>query len=70
MALTPDLNIIKSPQEKNSDDRSLNFPLEVGKHWSYVNDYDLNDMTYGRLQGRDKDNVAVLGYGEGAGTRG
>ena len=45
LALTPDLNIIKSPQEKNSDDRLLSFPLEVGKQWSYVNDYVLNDMT-------------------------
>ena len=49
-----------------SDYRLLSFPLEVGKHWSYVNDYDLNDFdlynTFGRLQGRDKDSVAVLGY--------
>jgi hypothetical protein len=31
LVLTPDLNIIESPQEKNSDDRLLSFPLEVGK---------------------------------------
>jgi len=49
--LTPDLNIIESPQEKNSDDRLLSFPLEVGKQWSYVNDYVLNDMTLARLWG-------------------
>jgi hypothetical protein len=28
---------------------------------SYVNDYLLNDMTYGSLQGRNKVSVAVLG---------
>jgi hypothetical protein len=62
LALTPDLNIIESPQQKNSDERLLSFPLEVGKQWSYVNDYLLNDMTYGSLQGRNKVSVAVLGY--------
>ena len=62
LALTPDLNIIKSPQEKNSDDRGLSFPLEVGKQWSYDNDYLLNDMTFGTLQGHYKASIAVLGY--------
>ena len=62
LALTPDLNIIESPQEKNSDERFLSFPLEVGKHWSYVNDYVLNDMTLGTLQGHNNESVAVLGY--------
>ena len=62
LALTPDLNIIESPQEKNSDDRLLSFPLEVGKQWSYVNDYLLNDMTYGSLQGHNNVSVAVLGH--------
>ncbi len=62
LALTPDLNIIKSPQQKNSDDMLLSFPLEVGKQWSYVNDYDWNDMTWGTLQGQNDMSVAVLGY--------
>ena len=62
LALTLDLNIIESPQEKNSDDRFLSFPLAVGKHWSYVNDYVLNDMTLGTLQGHNNESVAVLGY--------
>ena len=62
LALIPDLNIIKSPQEKNSDDRLLSFPLEVGKQWSYVDDYDLNDMTLGTLQGRGERSVVVLAY--------
>ena len=30
LALTPDLNIIESPQAKMSDYRLLSFPLEVG----------------------------------------
>jgi hypothetical protein len=62
LTLTPDLNIIESPQQKNSDERGLSFPLEVGKQWSYDNDYLLNDMTFGTLQGHLKASVAVLGY--------
>jgi len=62
LALTHDLNIIKSPQEENSDDRLLSFPLEVGKQWNYVDDYVVNDMTLGTLEGRGKRSVAVLGY--------
>jgi hypothetical protein len=62
LALTPDLNIIESPQEKHSDNRLLSFPLEVGKQWSYVNDYVLNDQFYGTLHGRNEVSVAVLGY--------
>jgi hypothetical protein len=62
LTLTPDLNIIESPQQKNSDKKGLSFPLEVGKQWSYDNDYLLNDMTFGTLQGHLKASVAVLGY--------
>ena len=38
------------------------FPLEVGKQWNYVDDYVVNDMTLGTLEGRGKRSVAVLGY--------
>ena len=62
LALTPDLNIIESPQEKHSDDRLLSFPLEVGKQWGYVDDYVFNDPFFGTLQGRNKVSVTVLGY--------
>jgi len=62
LVLTPDLNIIESPQEKNSDDRLLSFPLEVGKQWSYGNDYVLDDITWGHLDGHNEVRVAVLGY--------
>ena len=40
----------------------LSFPLEVGKQWSFVNDYVFNDPIFGTLQGRSKNSVAVLGY--------
>jgi len=62
LALTPDLNIIESPQEKHSDDRLLSFPLEVGKQWSYVNDYVLSDPFFYTVQGHNKVSVTVLGY--------
>jgi len=62
LALTPDLGIIESPQEKNSDDRSLSFPLEVGKQWSFVDDYVVYDQFFGPLRGRGNSSVAVLGY--------
>ncbi len=62
LVLTPDLNIIVSPQEKNSDDRLLNFPLKVGKQWSYGNDYVLDDISWGHLDGHNEVRVAVLGY--------
>ncbi len=34
----------------------------MGKQWSYVNDYVLNDQFYGTLHGRNEVSVAVLGY--------
>jgi hypothetical protein len=62
LALTPDLNMIESPREKESNLSELSFPLEVGKQWSFVNDYVFNDPIFGTLQGRSKCSVAVLGY--------
>ena len=62
LVLTPDLNIIELPQEKNSDDRLLSFPLEVGKQWSYGNDYVIDDITWGHLDGHNEVRVAVLSY--------
>ena len=37
LTLTPDLNIVESPTRKFSDRRVLNFPLEIGKSWTYAN---------------------------------
>lgn len=39
LRLTHELNVIESPREKHSNSRLLSFPLEVGKRWSYVNDW-------------------------------
>lgn len=60
LELSSDLNNIDSPRGKNSDLRLLNFPLEVGKQWSYVNDYVMKDL--GRETGRSNVDVAVVGY--------
>ena len=70
LALTPDLSIIKSPREKHSDNRLLSFPLEVGKQWSYVDDYVFNDQIFGTLQGRSKYERCRARLREGAGARG
>jgi hypothetical protein len=63
LALTPDLGIIESPQEKFSNDRKLSFPLEVGKQWSYEGDSAQSEMTHcGGCGTHFKASVAVLGY--------
>lgn len=59
LVLTTDLNVLESPRGKNSDDRRLTFPLEVGKQWSYANDYVLK--TAG-VEGHINVNVTVVGY--------
>jgi hypothetical protein len=41
LALTPDLNEIESPRGKDSDRRLLKFPLEIGKKWTFADDYTL-----------------------------
>jgi hypothetical protein len=59
LVLTPELNNVESPLSKNSDQRLLSFPLEVGKKWSFTDDY--FNRTWG-LQGRNNVAVAVVGY--------
>lgn len=39
LRLTPDLNVLESPRHKESNPRSLSFPLEVGKRWRYASDW-------------------------------
>jgi hypothetical protein len=39
LELTRDLNVVDSPRMRNSNARALDFPLEVGKTWSYRNDW-------------------------------
>ena len=38
LLLTADLNIIESPLRKESNAKALDFPLRVGKTWSYTSD--------------------------------
>lgn len=61
LLLTPDLNVLESPRRKDSDRRLLNFPLEVGKAWSYDSDYLLKDTG---VNGRGDYSVTVLLYGK------
>ncbi len=58
LALNRDLNTIFSPRAAHSDLRLLSFPLEVGKLWSFSNDYNL----FGIREGRMAANVSVVGY--------
>jgi hypothetical protein len=39
LLLTPDLNVLESPVQKNSHPAALRFPLEVGKRWRHANDW-------------------------------
>ncbi len=63
LALTLDLNVIESPREKQTNLRSLDFPLEVGKKWTYEDDYIyFNDPNFGRINGHFKIDVVVAAY--------
>lgn len=59
LLLSPDLNQVESPRRKNSDLRLLSFPLEVGKTWTYVDDYWLKDTG---TKGQSKTGVTVLTF--------
>ncbi len=59
LTLTSDLNEMESPRRKTSDWRLLSFPLEVGKSWTFVNDYLLKDTG---TKGQGKYSVVVLSY--------
>ena len=61
LVLTPELNNIESPERKDSDLWLLNFPLEVGKKWSFDDDF-VNYATQG--QGRFNVTAEVVGYEE------
>ena len=37
--MTPDLNVVDSPERNQSNPKALNFPLEVGKRWRYATDW-------------------------------
>ncbi len=38
LRLTRELNLVESPLRKDSNSRALDFPLRVGKTWSYIGD--------------------------------
>ena len=59
LLLTRDMNQVESPRRQDSDLRLLSFPLEVGKAWTYVNDYVLKDSG---TKGQQKYSVVVLTY--------
>ncbi len=39
LLMTPDLNIVDSPMNKQSNPKGLSFPLEVGKGWRFASDW-------------------------------
>jgi hypothetical protein len=39
LTMTAELNILESPQSRESNPRLLSFPLEVGKRWRYASDW-------------------------------
>ena len=65
LTLTPDLNELESPRRKLSENKTLSFPLEVGKKWEFAN----NAVLYGVVQtktyrgeGQEKYAVSVDSY--------
>lgn len=39
LLLTPDMNVLESPERAESNPKALSFPLEVGKRWRYASDW-------------------------------
>jgi hypothetical protein len=39
LLMTPDLNVVDSPTNKQSNPKALSFPLEVGKRWRFASDW-------------------------------
>lgn len=54
--LTRDLNDIETPGKKHSNLKLLSFPLEVGKKWSFIDDFATP------AEGRMTCSVVVVGY--------
>ena len=59
LRLTPEMNVIDSWRERSSNPRLLQFPLYVGRRWSYSNDWYFK-LTGSR--GSSDVEVEVLGY--------
>ena len=39
LLMTPDLNVVDSPMNKQSNPKALSFPLEVGNRWRFATDW-------------------------------
>ena len=39
LLMTPDLNVVDSPMNKQSNPKALSFPLEVGNRWRFASDW-------------------------------
>lgn len=39
LMLTPELNVLESPRDRQSNPKALSFPLEPGKRWRYSSDW-------------------------------
>lgn len=39
LMLTPELNVLESPRDRQSNPKALSFPLELGKRWRYASDW-------------------------------
>lgn len=59
LRLTRDLNVLESPRDRSSDSRLLAFPLQVGKRWTYVNDWEFKPK---RSRGRAAGEVVVVAW--------
>ena len=59
LKLTRELNVVESPRTKESNPRSLAFPLVVGKRWQYVTDWVFKPKG---SKGRSTVEVVVTGY--------
>jgi hypothetical protein len=59
LLLTPELNVLESPQRKDSNPRALSFPLEVGKQWRYASEWLFKPKG---SQGTTLNEVTVIAY--------
>lgn len=59
LRLTPELSVLESPLQKNSNPEALRFPLEVGTRWRYTNDWVFKPKG---SNGTSTVDVSVVGY--------
>jgi len=59
LALTPELNVLESPRNKNSNPKALSFPLETGKKWHFASEWVFKPTG---SKGVSNVDVEVVGY--------